>query len=141
MFQSLQISWLPGLDFLRSARMYQRNYGLCAGVTIAKKLREAAYGRGEPAEVRINVPTVVSPIVLRARTSDAQVFRQIYGVRELECLLQSAGSPEFIIDAGANTGLTSVLFANAFPKATIIALEIEDSNYATLLKNVASYPN
>jgi len=49
--------------------------------------------------------------------------------------------PKVIIDAGANIGLASVLFANRYPDAKIIAIEPENSNFELLKQNVAPYPN
>lgn len=45
------------------------------------------------------------------------------------------------MDAGANIGMTSIYYANKFPKARIIAVEPEPSNFRELLNNVAPYPN
>jgi FkbM family methyltransferase len=46
-----------------------------------------------------------------------------------------------IIDAGANIGLTSVVYANRYPEARVIAIEPEVSNFQLLKENAASYPN
>ncbi len=45
------------------------------------------------------------------------------------------------MDAGANIGLSSIYFANKYPKARIIAIEPEISNYKLLEKNIMPYKN
>jgi FkbM family methyltransferase len=49
--------------------------------------------------------------------------------------------PKFIIDAGANVGYASVLFANRYPDAKIIAVEPEEENFNLLKQNTVAYPN
>lgn len=46
----------------------------------------------------------------------------------------------FIIDAGANIGLTSVYLANRFPNARILALEVDQQNFELLAENARPYP-
>ena len=41
-------------------------------------------------------------------------------------------NPSTIIDGGANIGLTSVFFANRYPKAEIVAVEPEEGNFEML---------
>jgi len=48
-------------------------------------------------------------------------------------------SPRMIVDAGAHIGMASISFACRYPRATIIAVEPEPSNFAVLLRNVAPY--
>jgi len=66
------------------------------------------------------------------------VYRDIF--QRHEHLLDPPTEPKTIVDIGANIGLTSVYFANRWPKTRIIAIEPEPSNYALLLKNAQSYP-
>jgi FkbM family methyltransferase len=47
--------------------------------------------------------------------------------------------PSTIIDGGANIGLTSVFFANKYPKAEIVAIEPEEGNFEMLRKNTKNY--
>jgi FkbM family methyltransferase len=46
-----------------------------------------------------------------------------------------------IFDIGANVGYASVYFATRFPRARIIAVEPEASNFALLERNTAAFPN
>ena len=76
---------------------------------------------------------------LRENSSDVASFRKIF--LDHEYALNLNNSPDFIIDAGANTGLSSVYFAQRFPSATIISLEPEPHNFQLLIRNTQSYPN
>ncbi len=77
------------------------------------------------------------PIRLRIPSSDIEVYRQVFLRGEYDFRVKKA--PKVIVDAGANIGLVTVLFANRFPDATIIALEPERKNFEQLRKNVADY--
>ena len=46
-----------------------------------------------------------------------------------------------IVDAGANIGLASLYFAQRFPKAKIVSLEVDQANFELLTKNTGCYPN
>ncbi|WP_075087181.1 FkbM family methyltransferase [Verrucomicrobium spinosum] len=52
----------------------------------------------------------------------------------------TAAAPEYIIDAGANIGLTAIFYAITFPEATIIAIEPADENWDLLQRNASAYP-
>lgn len=80
-----------------------------------------------------------APFWLRTPSSDVSTYKQIFVNREYDFLVE--GNPSVIVDAGANIGLASILFANKYPDAMIISIEPERSNFEVLLKNVASYSN
>jgi FkbM family methyltransferase len=87
---------------------------------------------------RVDLPDLAHPIFMRAGTSDLWVFDQVFVYKELETDLgENVAS---IIDAGANIGLTSVYFANRFPDAQILALEVEQQNFDLLAMNARPYP-
>jgi FkbM family methyltransferase len=90
-------------------------------------------------ETVVLFPGIKSPITLRLKTSDLATFKDIFVKGQYEFMPRKP--PEVIIDAGANIGLTSLVFANRFPDARIIAVEPESSNYEMLLKNIAPYAN
>lgn len=77
------------------------------------------------------------PIWLRARTSDVLTFKQILLDGEDDFPLEH--SPKVIVDA--HVGLTSIWFATRYPKATIIAIELEGANYKLMVRNLAAFPN
>jgi FkbM family methyltransferase len=78
------------------------------------------------------------PIYVRPSTTDINVFREVFLFHAYG--FKTEVTPEVVIDAGANIGLSSIFFANRFPKATIYAIEPERSNFEYLLKNTAHYP-
>ncbi len=87
---------------------------------------------------RVHNAVTMTTIFIRPGTTDQDVFDEIFIDREYDLDL---GDPLFIIDAGAHTGLSSVFFAIKYPKASIVALEPESSNYALLIKNARAYKN
>lgn len=81
---------------------------------------------------------IKGPIWLRPGTSDNAVFGQVFLNNQYD--IKGGYEPALIIDAGANIGLTSLVFARQFPKALILAIEPEESNIAVLRKNIQNYP-
>lgn len=90
-------------------------------------------------ETVVLFPGIKTPITLRLKTSDVATFKDIFVHGQYD--FTPLEPPNVIIDAGANIGLTSLVFANRFPYAKIIAIEPELSNYEVLLKNTAPYDN
>jgi hypothetical protein len=87
---------------------------------------------------RVDLPELAHPISMRAGTSDLWVFDQIFLYKEMEA--DFGQDVAFIIDAGANIGLTSVYLANRFPSARILALEVDQQNFELLAANTRPYP-
>jgi FkbM family methyltransferase len=90
--------------------------------------------------IRIQLPGYRAPIFLRTEPADITVFDKIFIQREYDIPVQIE-DPKIIIDGGANIGFATVFFANKYPKARIIAVEPEESNYQLLLQNTQSYHN
>ena len=67
------------------------------------------------------------------------VFQQVFCDKETDFEL-SLSEPHFIIDAGANIGLSSIIFAARWPSAQVVALEVDADNFKALLRNVKTYP-
>ncbi len=86
----------------------------------------------------INLPGIKHTIKIRGGTSDLAIFNQIFVNKEYEFDLNF--KPEFIIDAGANIGLSAVYFTNRFPEASIVAIEPEKANFDSLKRNTGDYP-
>jgi FkbM family methyltransferase len=95
---------------------------------------------GWPTEIVANSVVLKHPVHLRISTSDIAVFKDILVRREYDFDLP-AFSPQTIVDAGANIGISALYFANKYPDAKVFAVEPEPSNYQALVKNVAPYPN
>jgi FkbM family methyltransferase len=93
-------------------------------------------GRGT---VEVAVPSLPAPVAIRRGTSDVSTFEQVFVEQEYEITLDF--EPATIIDAGANIGLASVLFATRYPRARIIAIEPDPANFAMLERNIRAFPN
>ena len=76
---------------------------------------------------------------LRGNTVDFAVFNSIFAKGEYD--LNIRFKPEYIIDAGAYTGVSTVYFHHKFPEAKIIAVEPERSNFDLLVRNTKTYKN
>ena len=75
----------------------------------------------------------LSSFTIRNSTTDIRVFYYLFVRNELS--LENNTAPSLIIDCGAYTGLSSLYYHLKYPKAKIIAIEPEDSNYKTLVFN------
>jgi FkbM family methyltransferase len=76
---------------------------------------------------------------LRRNTSDFDVFNQVMVSKEYDLALPD--NPAFIIDGGANIGLTSMYLSHKYPHATIVSIEPDEKNFLQLKKNTAGYLN
>jgi|APTNR8051073442_1049403.scaffolds.fasta_scaffold00742_7 FkbM family methyltransferase len=114
---------------------YVNEFGSFGGTRLFWGIR---YG----ASASIEVPGYPSPIHIRPNTSDGPTFEQVILHREYDPgdFKKRLGEIRFIVDAGANIGLTSVFFARMFPEAKIIAIEPDRDNYQILLKNTGHLP-
>jgi FkbM family methyltransferase len=78
-------------------------------------------------------------IHLRKETADIKLFKQLLIHKEYN--FESSVKPEFIIDAGANIGLSALFFVKAYPDAQIAAIEAEKDNFELLRRNTRNYAN
>jgi FkbM family methyltransferase len=123
---------------LKASEVYRRQYGQLEGFWFWLRLRQHVW-RKKGTLHKVKVPDLAHPILLRAGTTDISVFIQIFMARELAFELPY--EPSVIIDAGANVGFASIYFANRFPKAKIVALEVDKDNFKLLEINTKDYPN
>jgi hypothetical protein len=93
---------------------------------------------GRPKSLTVRPPGIRNPVQIRLKTSDESVYKTVLLDREYSFDLPF--SPKIILDAGANIGTASIYFAHRYPKAKIIAVEVEASNFAALVKNTRPYP-
>jgi FkbM family methyltransferase len=91
---------------------------------------------GKQERIVVRPQQAKAPIVVRVPSSDLSTYDQVFRNGEYEF---QASNPKVIIDAGANIGLASILFASRYPSARIIAIEPEHSNFQLLKENVAPY--
>jgi FkbM family methyltransferase len=78
------------------------------------------------------------PFSLRDNPYDYATFEEVL-LRE-DYRIDLGFEPRTIIDGGANIGLTSLYFANKYPRAKIVSVEPEVANFELLQKNTAPYP-
>lgn len=81
----------------------------------------------------VRLPGLTHPIFLRNGTSDWPTFHQVFTFQEYQLNLQF--SPQYIIDCGANIGLSIAYLKFRYPSAKIIAIEPESSNFAQARRN------
>jgi len=89
--------------------------------------------------IGLRIKGVQHPIYLRKKTSDVPAFVQVF--LERQYFVNYGFDPKVIVDCGANIGLASIYYKNKFPKAKIISIEPEASNFALLKKNTEAYDN
>lgn len=89
--------------------------------------------------IELRVPGIATPVFCRNSGSDIFVLWQTFGKRESDVPLDS--DPVVIVDGGAYTGFTTLLFANRFPQAEIIAVEPDEENARLFRRNLDSYRN
>lgn len=78
-------------------------------------------------------------VFVRPGTSDLEVLLSTFvyhGLRHPYLPLR----PRVIVDAGANTGLSTLWFSLQYPQARIVAIEPETENFRLLQRNVANRP-
>lgn len=111
---------------------YNKSYGLFRSIWIFFMIKFNRKGK-------IKMPDVKYPFLIRPKTADKYTVYDIFGLKGYDIDLPF--EPEFIIDGGANIGLTSIFFANKYPNANIISVEPEENNFQLLQKNTILYPN
>lgn len=125
---------LPYHRQFANLKSYLAAYGGPYGFWAYFKLRLGQKGK----LVGVKPPGGQHPAFVRRRTVDVGVWDEVFISEEYAA--PTAASPEYIIDAGANIGLTSVFYAIAFPQATIIAIEPAEENWELLQRNTRAYP-
>lgn len=78
-------------------------------------------------------------LFIRPRSQDLTVAKSLILDKELGYI--KCKEPRVIVDAGAYIGISSILFAQEYPAAKVIALEPDDEDYEILLRNVQDYRN
>jgi len=106
---------------------------------LAMALRQAIWSAPPNTVITLHVPSPPHALRLRAGTSDAAVFLQVFG--EHQAHFPVPHNPSVVVDAGANIGLTVAVFASRFPSAKVLALEVEQDNFALLQENTRGYAN
>lgn len=78
------------------------------------------------------------PLLCRAGTSDIDVFKHIFMLREYAGI-GDLHEPRLIIDCGANAGYSTAYFLSVYPRAHVIAVEPDPGNFRMLERNTANF--
>lgn len=78
------------------------------------------------------------PFHFRHGTTDKYVIAEVL-LREQYAQVLGLSPVRSIVDAGANIGTASVFLLNAFPEATLVALEPDPGNFDMLSRNLSYY--
>ncbi|MEM6257007.1 MAG: FkbM family methyltransferase [Planctomycetota bacterium] len=78
------------------------------------------------------------PLQCRAGTSDIDVFKHVYVLREY-AMFDGLEKPGLIVDCGANVGMSTAYFLARHPGAQVIAVEPDQGNYRQLMHNTRHY--
>ena len=89
--------------------------------------------------LEVKLKELKNPIYLRNNTSDITVFYQVFFKNSYN--FNYSSDVDVVVDCGANIGLASIFFAHLYPKAMIIAVEPEKSNFEMLVTNCSPYKN
>lgn len=87
----------------------------------------------------VHIHGLKAPVKCRIPGSDQKVLGTIFVDRD--CDIPLPKPPRLIIDGGANIGYSSVLLANKYPDALILAVEPEPHNLEMARANCSAYPN
>ena len=109
-----------------------KNFGFLPGLVIYFQIKILKKGK-------ISIPGLSHSVYLRPHTSDVHTFREIFLRQEYNITLSQ--NPQFIIDAGANIGFTTLYFSRRYPATKILSLEPDQGNFEILKKNTAHYQN
>lgn len=115
--------------------LYCRHFGWISGIRLLLKISFSPKNK----LISLQLPGLRSPVYIRAHTSDEFTFQQIFLQHEYE--FQEETKPNYLLDAGANTGLAAIYFANRYPGVKIVCLEPEEGNFQILKKNIAAWPD
>ena len=79
---------------------------------------------------------------LYCRSGDLYVFLEVFGRKFGEVYEPAlSGHPRLIVDAGANVGFATAMFANRFPNAKVVAIEPDAKNCELFRRNCGGYSN
>lgn len=142
------------LDTIKSGWASFRLFGAPAAAKLY--LMRVLPSKNRKAVTHIKVRGLADGVWMRPHGSDIKVVLQIFverdydlgwcepyraHVRALCKSIRGAGDVPLIIDAGANVGASTLLFASVFPDCHVYAIEPDADNFATLKANVGGKPN
>ncbi len=110
---------------------HYRKFGR-SGIGLLKNIKRK---NNEVFSVKLN--EIPFPFFLRSNTSDISAFYQIFSYKQYK--IDFGNEPKYIIDLGANIGLSTIYFKYKYPHAVIIAVEPDPSNFELLVRNTKMY--
>lgn len=140
----LTSSYDPTIPFARNrlplglmARMTRLSLGRLGWRATATLLR-ATLAPGDGASRPVHLRDMKGPLWIRPGTSDIPTLIQIFVLDEYGFTTDL--KPRVIVDGGANVGFATLDLARRFPRAEVVAVEPEASNFTQLCRNVAGWP-
>ena len=79
--------------------------------------------------VKVFVKELGQKIIIRPWTGDFATIRQVIWDKEYDFQLDKVNS---VVDLGANIGIATIILANKYLNATVIAIELESNNFEIL---------
>lgn len=110
----------------------QEHLGFFKAVSLYSRIKR---GRFEG----LTVPGITHPFTLRDNPYDYATFEEVLLQKAYDIDLPF--TPKYIIDGGANIGLTACFFASKYPEAKIISVEPDSENFKLLRSNCSAYKN
>jgi FkbM family methyltransferase len=132
---NLRLYVVKVIDFVRTFNIHIAALGLSKGIRIWTQTVLFS----QKFEHQFAVPGLPNPIILRAGTSDLEVYKKIF--IDEEYALPFDSSILSILDLGANTGMAALYFHRAFPNAQIVTVEPDPANFEILTRNLNGIPN
>jgi FkbM family methyltransferase len=132
---SIRLPW--SLSFLRKMLPY---VGFVSALRLRKMvLREGGRRAARQGLVQLWVKNPFRASVwLREPGSDLDTFREVVMKSIYQQVVERIGECEYVLDLGANIGLTSLYLASVFPTCRILAVEPSPENVEMLTLNVSS---
>ncbi len=90
-------------------------------------------------ELEIYLAPIKRNVIVRYGTSDIFCLQNIF--LDNEYMTPFDVDPKVIIDGGANIGMSTLFFSQKYPRAKIVAIEPEISNFELLKRNCGDMPN
>jgi FkbM family methyltransferase len=90
----------------------------------------------------LNPGRIRTHMLLNKKISFYSPTELLHGLKEIfvdEIYKQDLPSSPYIIDCGANIGLSVIYMKNLYPKATIIAFEPDEKNFELLKRNIENF--
>lgn len=122
-----------GLWLANRARRYAADFGWRRGARLAWGDRPGASGT-----TTVEWPGYRTDFELRLGGSDLRTFAHVVAHDGYDPPWPM--SPSVVVDAGANTGMAAVWFAEKYPEALVVAVEPDPENFELLLRHTAPYP-